>query len=131
MIAWSNASLLAEVRGDGDGVAGAGVRPGQRLAADAGVEGRARPGAIVSTVGGALHVAQLAPVAGSGSSCTPLVQPRKMSLAACIIRWPCTTRSPGWWYRLFGRWSSSTERGRLLDLQEQRVLLRRGPAAAR
>ena len=26
---------------------------------------------------------------------TPFVQPRKMSLAACIIRCPCTTRSPG------------------------------------
>ena len=33
-----------------------------------------------------------------------------MSLAACIIRWPCTTRSPGWRYLLFGRWSSRTER---------------------
>ena len=32
-----------------------------------------------------------------------------MSLAACIIRWPWTTRSPACLYRLFGRWSSSTD----------------------
>ena len=58
---------------------------------------------------GALHVAQLAPVV-ERSSCTPLVQPRKMSGVACIIRWPSTTRWPGVLKRVFGRWLSSTER---------------------
>ena len=46
-----------------------------------------------------------------------------MSLAACIIRWPCTTRSPGWRYRLLREVILEHRRGRFLDLQEQRVLL--------
>jgi len=38
------------------------------------------------------------------------VPPRKMSLVACIIRWPCTTRSPWFRNRLRARWPSSTDR---------------------
>ena len=45
-----------------------------------------------------------------------------MSLAACIMRWPWTTREPGW-CRLFGQVVLEHRAGRLLDLQEQRVLL--------
>ncbi len=53
-------------------------------------------------------------------------QPRKMSLAACISRWPTTTRSPSFLgaYRCRiagGHVRLSTERLGLLDLQEQRV----------
>ena len=56
-------------------------------------------------------------------SCAPLVQPRKMSLAACIIRCPCTTRSPGCRNLLFGRWSSSTDRVASLTWRNKRILL--------
>src|SRR5215218_6253576 len=46
-----------------------------------------------------------------------------MSLAACIIRWPQTTRSPWCRYRL-GRQVVLQDRGAgLLQLQEQRVVL--------
>ncbi len=40
---------------------------------------------------------------------TVLVQPRKMSLAACIRRWPSTTRYPWFAYRLLPRGDSSTD----------------------
>ena len=46
-----------------------------------------------------------------------------MSLAACIIRWPCTTRWPGWLVAALGQVVLQHRPGRLLDLQEQRVLL--------
>jgi len=47
--------------------------------------------------------------------------PRKMSLVACIIRWPCTTRSP--WFRnpTASQMAFQHGPGRLLDLEEQRV----------
>ena len=46
-----------------------------------------------------------------------------MSLAACIIRCPCTTRSPGCSIAALREVVLEHRRGRLLDLQEQRVLL--------
>ena len=78
---------------------------------------------------------------GAGGRRSPVVvpstpsmrcQPRKMSLAACISRWPATTRSP-----VVGELAASPTNGSstdglgLLDLQEQRVGRRRGRAAAR
>ena len=114
--------LLAEVRGERDRVARSGVRPGQRPAADARVErqsragpwSRRRPSPSCRAAGAST---------GSGSAWSPFVQPRKMSLAACIIRWPWTTRSPGLRVAALRQMVLQHRRGRLLDLQEQRVLL--------
>ena len=47
-------------------------------------------------------------------------QPRRMSLAACMTRWPSTTRRPWWSYRRPGE-GGEDRRLRLLGLQEQRV----------
>ena len=87
----------AQVRGDGDPVAGAGVRAGQGRAAQPGVGARGPPGSIDVDVRRALHVAQLAPVEGARPA-GPVIQPRKMSPAACSSRCPATTRCPGWRY---------------------------------
>jgi hypothetical protein len=46
-----------------------------------------------------------------------------MSLAACIMRWPCTTRSPGLVIPALRQVVLEHRPGRLLHLQEQRVLL--------
>ena len=56
-------------------------------------------------------------------------QPRKMSLADCIRRWPSTTRRP--WFAYAALAGVRLEHGRLglLDLQEQRVVAV-APAAA-
>ena len=56
-------------------------------------------------------------------ACTPLVQPRKMSLAACIIRWPAHHPFPGIVVPAPGQVVLQHRPGGLLDLQEQRVLL--------
>ena len=46
-----------------------------------------------------------------------------MSLAACMRRWPSTTRWPWLAYSLLPRNGSSTEASRLLELEEERVLV--------
>ena len=46
-----------------------------------------------------------------------------MSLAACVSRWPSTTRWPWLANSLLPRNGSSTEASRLLELQEQRILV--------
>ena len=50
-------------------------------------------------------------------------QPRKMSVAACMSRWPATTRSP--WCGVVALADEAFEHGGLclLDLQEQRVVV--------
>ena len=53
----------------------------------------------------------------------PVNQPRRESLAACVIRWPCTTRAPWCLYLLAPAYRSEHRRARLLDLQEQRIVL--------
>ena len=50
-------------------------------------------------------------------------QPRKMSLAACISRWPSTTRWPWFAYSLVAEVRLEHRRLRLLDLQEERVVV--------
>ena len=95
--------------------------PGQRPPADAGVEVRA-DGDNASTSAERLHVAQLADVEVAGAS-RPRVQPRKMSLAACIIRCPLDDALAGLPAAALRQVVFQHRRRGLLDLQEQRVLL--------
>ena len=119
----------AEVAGDRNRVAGAGVGPGQGPPAQLGVGGQPA-GSIVSIDRGALPVPQLADVEVALDAVEPVMRshPSRMSLAACMSRWPSTTRWPCWATR------SSEERLEhrglgLLDLQEQRVVSSCRPSA--
>ena len=101
----------AEVGGDRDPVPGAGVGAG---------EGRIRRSARRgSALGGHVARRRRSPssrAAGAGRSRGPgrprpvtRCQPRKMSLAACIRRWPATTRWPRLRYRLLPTNRSRTD----------------------
>jgi hypothetical protein len=48
-----------------------------------------------------------------------MLQPRKISLAACIMRWPSTTRRP-WWSHGWAKVTSNTEPV-ALELQDERL----------
>src|SRR5215212_4800299 len=82
------ALALAQVGGDLHAVAGAGGRPGQRPAAEARIQGQfLRRKAL--DLGRALHIPQLAPVEVAS---LPAAKPAEEDVAACIRRWPATTR---------------------------------------
>ena len=82
-----------------------------------------RPGDMVVDVRGALPVPQLPDVEVADCPSSPVTrcQPRKMSLAACIRRWPATTRCP--WLRVLALAEEPLQHRLLglLGLQEQRV----------
>ena len=112
----------AEVGGDGDAVAGPSVGAGQVRPQTLGVVGqRGRVHRLDQRR--ALLVPELADVVVALDAVEPLVrtQPSMMSLAACISRWPSTTRWPCCWY--FARAEERLEHRRLglLELQEQRI----------
>ena len=92
-------------------------RPGRRARAPWAGSCRGRPTSSSPRAGG-----RRSPAAGPSKVSDVCTQPRKMSLAACISRWPATTRSPWFEYSLLPRYGSSTDCLRLLDLQEERVV---------
>ena len=98
---------------------GRGPEPGSPP--DPGVDGHQARGHGVD-VGRALPVAQLADIEVALLSVEPgdPCQPRKMSLDACIRRWPATTRWPVWVLALADEPFQHRLLG-LLGLQEQRV----------
>ena len=101
----------AQVAGDRDAVARARVGVGERRRAELPVDAQ-RPRVHRLDDDRALPVAQLAHVVvarlAEDALGTPS-QPRKMSLEACMMRCPATTRSPALPYSLLPTNSSSTE----------------------
>ena len=130
-IALSKASP-APSSGDRDAITGPGVRSGQRPAAHPGVE--RQPGRCHVVDGGrTLPVPELADVVVARHAVDPRMrpQPSRMSLAACMRRWPATTRSPWLVIRALAEKRFEHRRLRLLDLQEKRVMLVLPRGAAR
>src|SRR5215203_3183865 len=110
-----------QIPGNGDGVAGAGVRPGQRPAADTSVE--AEPGRDHRLdLDRALHVAQLPPVVVAGAV-LPLA-PAQEDIADGLHH-PLPSNHPFAVLTVtaLGQRALQDRPGRLLDLQEQRILL--------
>ena len=92
----------AEVGGDGDPVAGAGVGPGQRVAAQSARRRPSSGASMVSTSRGALPVPELADVEVALDAVEPWTwsQPRKMSLPPASGAGRATTRWPWLAYSL-------------------------------
>ena len=110
-----------QVGGDGDRVAGAGMGPGQGPAADAGIEAEAGRDHRLD-LDRALHVAQLAPVEVTAD--VDALGPAQEDVAGGLHH-PLPSNHPlaVLLVAALGQRALQDRRGRLLDLQEQRVLL--------